>query len=476
MSTGDFAVPGPRSGVETGEATGTVPGGAVWCESGWFEGSIRPGIRLVLDPTGTVSSAVTHTRAEPGDLVLAGVVVPGAANAHSHAFHRMLRGRTHGAGSFWTWREQMYAAAGALTPDLYEQLATAVFAEMVVAGYTSVAEFHYVHHAPDGAPYPEHAMELALARAAVAAGIRLTLLDTCYLAGGFDTALTARQQRFGDADADAWLQRLASLQTAVAAGFSPAQVTVGAALHSVRAVPEPALARIAEQLPENLPLHIHLSEQPQENADSLAATGLTPTALLHRHGLLSPRLSAIHATHLSVEDIALLGSAGATAVFCPSTEADLADGLGPAGALRDAGAALALGSDQHAVIDPWQEMRALEYGERLRTGTRGHFTPAELHHAGSYAGARSQGRTAPGLEPGRTADLMAVDPGSVRTAGSLPDQLALTATAADVTAVVVGGRLLARAGRHTDLGDVAALLGGALAALSAAVPEGSLQP
>ncbi|WP_425513664.1 formimidoylglutamate deiminase [Arthrobacter yangruifuii] len=441
---------------------------------------MRRGIRLTVDSAGTVTAAAPGAAPEPGDLVLAGVVFPAAANAHSHAFHRVLRGRTHTAGDFWSWREQMYAAAGSLTPELYEQLATAVFAEMVVSGYTSVAEFHYVHHAPDGSPYPEHGMETALARAAVAAGIRLTLLDTCYLAGGFGSGgsgvpLEPRQQRFGDADADAWLDRFASLQAAVAASFDPEQVSLGAALHSVRAVPEAALARIAGRLPAGIPLHIHLSEQPQENAGCLAATGLTPTGLLHRHGLLSRRLSAVHATHLTDADLALLGEAGATAVFCPTTEADLADGLGRAAELRNAGVALALGSDQHAVVDPWQEMRALEYGERLRTGKRGTFTPAELHFAASDAGAAAQGRAAPGLEPGKTCDLMAVNPHSVRTAGSDPGQLALTATAADVTAVVVGGRLRAENGRHATLGDPAVLLRAALAAVDSAspIPEGT---
>ncbi|MCQ2001842.1 formimidoylglutamate deiminase [Arthrobacter zhaoxinii] len=448
-------------------------GAAIWCEAGWYEGSIREGIRLTVDSAGRVASAVPGSDSEPGDLLLSGVVFPAAANAHSHAFHRVLRGRTHTAGDFWSWREQMYSAAGSLTPGLYEQLATAVFTEMVVSGYTSVAEFHYVHHAPDGSAYPEHGMELALARAAVAAGIRLTLLDTCYLSGGFGsdgvgTPLDARQQRFGDADADAWLERFASLQAAVGKRFPPEQVSVGAALHSVRAVPEAALARIAERLPAGIPLHIHLSEQPQENADCLAATGTTPTGLLHRHGLLSPRLAAVHATHLTEADIALLGAAGATAVFCPTTEADLADGLGRAADLRSAGVALALGSDQHAVVDPWLEMRALEYGERLRTGRRGSFTPADLHVAASDAGAAAQGRTAPGLEPGKACDLMAVRPHSVRTAGSRTNQLAFSATAADVAAVVVGGRLRARNGEHTTLGDPAALLQDAIAAVDSA--------
>ena len=448
----------------TGRATG------VWCERAVRDGRVESGVRLSVDSAGVVAAVETGADPRPGDLVLTGVVFPAGSNAHSHAFHRTLRGRTHtgGADSFWTWRQAMYRAAGALTPGLYEDLATAVFAEMVAAGYTSVAEFHYVHHQPDGTPYPGHQMELALARAARSAGIRLTLLDTLYLVGGFGDPLGEEQLRFGDASSDAWLHRLADLRTAIDAEFDPAEVTVGAALHSVRAVPAAALGIIAEGLDPDLPLHIHVSEQPAENEACLAATGLTPVQLLHRHGLLTSRLSAVHATHLSPEDIRLLGDAGATVVMCPSTEADLADGIGPAAELAAAGARIALGSDQHAVLDPWLEMRALEHGERLASGIRGRFTPAALHTALSDGGAAAQGRRAPGLGVGRLCDLMAVDPASVRTAGSDPAQLALSATAQDVTAVVVGGELRAERGRHVLLGDPAGLLVNAIRKLDAA--------
>ncbi|MCC3273038.1 formimidoylglutamate deiminase [Arthrobacter zhangbolii] len=451
-----------------------------WCEQALLGGRISRGVRAEVDGAGCIAAVETGTAARGGDRVLPGVTFPAASNAHSHAFHRILRGRTHagGPGSFWTWREQMYAAAAVLTPELYEELATAVFAEMVVTGWTSVAEFHYLHHHPDGTPYaPAHAMERALARAALATGIRLTLLDTAYLSGGFGTALSAEQLRFGDAGADGWLTRLASLRTAFANDFDPAQISVAAALHSVRGVPEAALAAVASRLDPEVPLHIHLSEQPAENEACLAATGMTPTGLLHKHGLVTGRLSAVHATHLSGEDIGILGGAGATVVLCPTTEADLADGIGPAARLRDAGAGIALGTDQHAVVDPWQEMRALEYGERLGSGERGRFAPALLHRAVSDAGARAMGRPAPGLAVGNACDLMVMDPASVRTAGSRPEQLALTATAADVRTVVVAGRILARDGHHAVLGDPAALLAGALAAAdSLPDPQGRARP
>ncbi|GAA1120695.1 formimidoylglutamate deiminase [Arthrobacter flavus] len=443
-----------------------------WCEQAWVAGQgIQPRVRIEADDAGTITGVTWNVDAAPDDSRdLTGVVFPAAANAHSHAFHRVLRGRTHdGGGDFWVWREEMYRAAGTLTPASYERLATAVFAEMVVTGWTSVAEFHYVHHQPGGEPYEStgegpHAMELALCRAAVAAGIRLTLLDTCYLAGGIGKPLNPDQERFGDADAGAWLHRFADLRRSVAAHFDPAFVTVGAALHSVRAVPEDALRTIAAGLPADLPLHIHLSEQPAENADCEKHYGTTPTGLLHRHGLLSERLSVVHATHLTDDDIALLGGAGTTAVLCPTTEADLADGIGPARALRDAGARIALGTDQHAVIDPWLEMRALEHGERLGSGQRGRFSPADLLDAATTGAAHSMATPAAAIEVGRPCDLVSVNPASLRTAGSDPAQLPLTATAADVTAIVVAGRVVTRDGQHVDLGDPAALLATALQA------------
>ncbi|THJ68016.1 formimidoylglutamate deiminase [Arthrobacter echini] len=449
---------------------------SLWCERAMVDtGGIADAVRIGIDAGGSVVSAVPGTEPQDGDEVLPGVAVPAAANAHSHAFHRALRGRTHDrGGTFWTWRETMYRAAGALTPELYEELATAVYAEMVTVGFTSVAEFHYVHHRPDGSPYGQgtdgadpHAMELALARAAVQAGIRLTLLDTCYLAGGFGTPLDDVQRRFSDGTAVHWLERLASLRTTIGALYAPQQVSVGAAIHSVRAVPAGELAVIARHLPDELPLHVHLSEQHAENEECLRATGRTPTGLLQHHGLVTDRLSAVHATHVTDEDIGLLAHAGAVVVLCPTTEADLADGLGPAGDFRSAGVDLALGTDQHAVVDPWLEMRALEHGERLRTGSRGHFDPHALHGIASLGGSRAQNRAGPGFGAGQVADYMVVDARSTRTAGSAADQLAYSATGQDVTGVVVGGVVMARDGVHATLGDPGELVAAAIARLDA---------
>lgn len=412
----------------------------VWVDRLIRGGTLERGVLFEVDAGGTVAHEGVATSA-PADALALDVAAPGFANAHSHAFHRALRGRTHESGSFWTWRNLMYRAAGRLTPELYRDLATSVFSEMVTAGWTSVGEFHYVHHRSDGTPYRDHAMELALADAAEAAGIRLVLLDTCYLAGGIGQPLAAEQARFGDGDACGWLERWHSLRDALA-DRSPL-VTLGAALHSVRAVPREALEIAARELPASVPLHIHLSEQPAENAACVEAYSLTPTELLADAGVLSPRVSVVHATHLTDRDIDLLAQSRATAVFCPTTEADLGDGIGPGRELHDAGVALAIGSDQNAVVDPLLELRGLEAGERLRSLRRGRFTPEELWRIGAEGGYASLGLAAP-ARPGGPLDLVELDPTSIRTAGSALTQLPLTATAGDVRRTIVGGRVVER--------------------------------
>lgn len=410
----------------------------VWVDRLLRDGAVERGVLFETDAAGSVVSEASDTVLPAGATAL-DFAVPGFANAHSHAFHRALRGRTHESGSFWSWRELMYRAAGLLDPARYRELAAAVFAEMVATGWTSVGEFHYVHHRPDGTHYPDHAMELALADAAAEAGIRLVLLDTCYLVGGIGRPLAAEQARFGDADVGAWIDRWHSLR-ATLAGRSPL-VTLGAALHSVRAVPRDALGRVARELPADVPLHIHLSEQPAENEDCLVAYGRTPTELLADEGVLSPRLSVVHATHLTESDIRLLGDAGVHAVFCPTTEADLGDGIGPGVELMEAGATLAIGSDQNAVVDPLLELRGLEAGERLRSLRRGRIEPEELWRIGSAGGYASLGLAQP-ARVGGPLDLVELDPNSIRTAGSRPGQLPLTATAADVRRTIVGGNVV----------------------------------
>ena len=436
---------------------------AFWCEYLLVDGRAVAGVRLEAGADGRIARVQTGAAAEAADIRL-GTIVPGFGNAHSHAFHRALRGQTHGeGGDFWLWRERMYRVAAQLDPVKYQALATAVFAEMLVSGYTAVGEFHYVHHHFDGTPYDtEHAMELALAAAARAVGIRLVLLDTVYLQGGIGRELAPQQRAFGDGSAAGWLARWHALRDQLA---GDELVTLGAALHSVRAVTPDAMREVLAGLPGEIPLHIHLSEQPQENADCLAAYRMTPAGLLASLGALAPRLSVVHATHLSDDDRALLGDAGVSVVMCPTTEADLGDGIGPALALAAAGAPIALGSDQNAVIDPLLEMRGLEMGERLASHQRGRFTPAELLNAASTAGYATLGLGRHRLQVGDPCDLVEISTTGVRTVGSLPEQLPLTATASDVLRVFVGGRLVAECGQLVGGERPATLMAAALTRL-----------
>jgi cytosine/adenosine deaminase-related metal-dependent hydrolase len=232
----------------------------------------------------------------------------------------------------------------------------------------------------------------------------------------------------------------------------------------VRAVPPAALSTVAE-VAHGTPtgrLHVHLSEQPAENEACLAATGRTPTALLAEAGALGPHTAPVHATHLTSDDITLLGAARTTVVICPATEADLADGLPAAGALRTAGARLALGGDQHVLTDPIGAARGLEWGERLATGRRGTFSPTELVDAATVAGHGAIGSPAGRLEVGAPADLVAVRTDTARTAGADPGQLIMAATAADIAVVVVAGRVEAVDGVHVRLGDPGRLLAAAV--------------
>jgi formiminoglutamate deiminase len=426
----------------------------------------------VEESGGRITAVVEDSDAGDGER-LPGLVVPGLANSHSHAFHRALRGRTQraggpgGPGSFWTWREQMYAVAGRLDPDSYRRLATAVFAEMAMAGVTGVGEFHYLHHGPDGRPYAEpNATGLALVEAARAAGLRIALLDTLYLTGGVGGPLEGVQRRFGDGDADRWAQRVEQLRGAL----GPASdVVVGVAAHSVRGVPADQLPGVAAAA-QGGPLHVHVSEQPAENEQCLATYGVTPTRLLHDAGLLGPMTTAVHATHLTDDDVRLLGSSRTYACFCPTTERDLADGIGPAGALRDAGSPLTLGSDSHAVVDLLEEARAVEMHQRLSSGVRGSWSAADLLAAATAAGHESLGFPDAGrIEVGARADLVAVRLDSVRTAGGTAadalERVVFAATAADVTDVVASGQRVVAGGRHV-LGDVGRLLTDAIDAVA----------
>ncbi len=431
-----------------------------WCERAWLGGD-QPAAGVLLTVHGDrIAAAVTDVAVPPrGAECLTGLTLPGFANAHSHAFHRALRGRTQtGEGSFWTWRELMYRAAQRLSPAVYHRLARAAFAEMVQAGMTVVGEFHYVHHRPDGEPYDDaNEMGRAVLAAAHEAGLRVTLIDTCYLHGGIDAGryrdLDPRQRRFSDGNVAAWIDRV----DALASEATTATARIAAAAHSVRAVDSDALRSIAQWTEaRTMPLHAHVSEQVAENEQCNEAHGCSPVELLAETGLLSERFTAVHATHLGPGDIERLAAAGAGVCCCPTTERDLADGIGPMRALRSAGCSLSLGSDSNAVIDGFEEMRALELDERLAAGRRGNHSVDTLLAAATENGYRALGWPEGGrLAVGALADWVNVRLDSVRLAGldaaSTLASVVFAATAGDVAQVLVGGEVVVRDGVHVSI-------------------------
>lgn len=443
-----------------------------WCEHAWLGGASVADRVLITVSDGRISKIAADTAALPSSHRLAGLVVPGLANAHSHAFHRALRSRTQrGSGSFWTWRELMYQAADRLDPDSYLRLARGVYAEMALAGITSVGEFHYLHHGADGVRYADpNAMGQALMGAAADAGVRLTLLDTCYLSSGVDGAPLAPgpQQRFGDGSGERWAERVEALHAEAAARGGP-DVLVGAALHSVRGVPLEHMPPVVDWAESHAaPLHIHSSEQTGEIDQCLAVHGCTPTALMRDAGVLGARTTAVHATHLTDDDLSDLDRTATGVCFCPTTERDLGDGIGPAAVLLAGRGLFSLGSDSHAVIDLFEEARATELDERLARRERGVITAERLLGAATADGQQALGWADAGtLTVGARADLVAVDLGSIRTAGggAAVETAVFAASAADVTDVVVDGRTVVADRRHVGIDDPAGELAAAVSAL-----------
>jgi formiminoglutamate deiminase len=451
-----------------------------WLDRGGTPGDLARDV--LIEASGERFTAVTPgvTDVPTGTRRLPGLTLPGLANAHSHAFHRALRGGAVGSAAsgdtFWTWRERMYAVAGRLTPDTYYALAHAVYAEMALTGVTCVGEFHYLHHAPGGKAYsdPNETGRLLIA-AAAAAGIRITLLDTCYLASGFAPGgealpLSGPQLRFGDGTAAGWAARMAGFGCD-SLGMAGPHARLGAAIHSVRAVPPDQMPKVmAWSHAHGAPVHVHLSEQPLENAECRAAFGMTPAEVLEWQGVLGPRSTMVHATHLTSTDVALLGESQTSVCVCPLTEADLADGVGPAPSLAAAGCALALGSDGHSVVDLLEEARWLELSQRLVSHRRGHFTPVDLAGFATASGHACLGWPDAGeIVPGAYADLVTVSLDNPRLAGASSSdvlgRLFAAGTAADVRHVVASGIDVVRDGHHLLVEDVPAALTAAISAV-----------
>ncbi|CAN5802475.1 formimidoylglutamate deiminase [soil metagenome] len=398
----------------------------------WLDSGVTADVAIETE-SGLITSVETDVAPSFGDRRLTGLVYPGFANTHSHVFHRLVRGHVEqGRGNFWSWRDAMYSVAAGLDPDSLRQTSVATFREMVASGYTSVAEFHYLHHQPNGQPYKDpNVMADAVADAAAEVGIRLLLLDTCYLSAGFGRLPESVQVRFADPDADAWAARVSAWQP-------PAGVTVGAAIHSVRAVDADSMETVMEWA-DGRPVHVHLSEQVAENEQCLAMHGRTPTQVLSDAGVLGPSTTAVHATHLDEASLTLISDTDTKVSMCPTTERWLADGVGPSTRLMAAGVAIGIGSDSQASIDPFEEMRLLELHQRLLTGTTGSHTVSQLVDAGVGPGA-TMGRDGPaGITVGAPGDLVDVDIATPRTAGVAPEGLVFAASSADVSTVVIGG-------------------------------------
>lgn len=432
-----------------------------WCEFALVDGRAEPSVAIEI-VAGRFGDIAVAAEPRPDSIRLAGLTMPGLANAHSHAFHRALRSRTQaGRGTFWTWRDLMYRAADRLQPDTYHRLARATFAEMAMAGVTCVGEFHYLHHHPDGTPYQNrNAMGEALVEAAREVGIRITLLDTLYLHGGLTDAGYAdpalAQRRFSDGSVDSWIDRVGMLDATEGC-------RVGAAIHSVRAV-DPAAIRAAACWAgaAGAVVHAHVSEQVGENEACLARHGCTPTRVFADAGALTDRFTAVHATHVTDDDVALLATAGATVAMCPTTERDLGDGIGPTRQFAAAGIGMSLGTDSQAVIDLFEEARAVELDERLRSRERGVHTASDLIAMATSVGHRSLGWEDAGtIATGMRADLVTVSLTSVRTAGaaagSAIEAAVFAATGSDVTDVIVDGRTVVADRVHDHL-DVTAEL------------------
>ncbi|HVI58495.1 MAG TPA: formimidoylglutamate deiminase [Luteimonas sp.] len=394
---------------------------------------------------------------------------PGIANLHSHAFQRAMAGmaerQTDPEDSFWTWRETMYRFAARFDPDTLRAVAAQLYVEMLEAGYTSVCEFHYLHHAPDGRPYDDPAaMSRALVEAAREAGIRMTLLPVLYMAGGFDgRPLGERQKRFGH-DVEGYLRLFESLHAA-----QDARLRVGCALHSLRAVPGEAMQAVLAALPADARVHVHIAEQVGEVQDCLAIRGARPVEWLLANAAVDDRWTLVHATHLTQDETRGIATSGATVALCPTTEANLGDGLFPLRDYLEAGGAWGIGSDSHISVSPVEELRWLEYGQRLSTRHRNIAVRADSASVGEtlLAGVAASRARSTGFDAAD--DHVVLDAAAPTLAGAgdrdIADRWIFSGNRNVVHEVVVEGERVVLDGHHRDRDAIAARFRKAIDAL-----------
>lgn len=427
------------------------------------------------DDAGRILSATPGVPCPSDADHLAGAAIPGMPNLHSHAHQRAIAGLTERAGpgedSFWTWRNAMYRLVARMDPDAFQAVATQLYVELLLSGYTHVAEFHYLHHAPDGRPYADPAeMSRRCVAAAADAGIGLTLLPVLYCAGGFGGMPPSEGQRRFIHTPDSFLSLMARLPPpGLMLGY-------GVAPHSLRAVPPGALAALLAAAPSG-PVHIHVAEQRAEVRNCLAHTGQRPVAWLLDHAAVDGRWCIVHATHMAPMETAALAATGAVAGLCPTTEANLGDGIPPAAAYQAAGGRFGVGSDSNAAVDPFEELRWLEYGQRLALNRRtvlaggpGRSTGRTLWDAAARGGTAACGYGGGRIAPGARCDLVVLDADHPRLAGRTGDVLldgaVFGGNANLVRHVAAGGACVVRDGRHPLQDRAAARFRSVVAALA----------
>lgn len=435
----------------------------------YTDGRFQSGMAIVCDSSGHIERIAPSSEVEEGAVHLKGrAALPGLVNAHSHAFQRVIRGRTEyrtgkGSDDFWTWREMMYSAATRLTPeDLYDA-SRMTFLEMAAGGITSVGEFHYIHHGPDGSAYDDpNLLSKTVIRAARDVGMRICLLRVAYARSGFDTAPNPKQARFLEREAESFLANVERLR-AETAREDEGYAWVGVAPHSVRAVPLPYLRECFHySRDKDLPLHMHVAEQPAEIEACMREHGATPVALLEREGLLSERFTGVHGIHITVEEARMLARSASIICACPTTERNLGDGAVPSEMLFKEGVRVSLGTDSHTQVDLLEDARELEYNMRLerlervvlnRTNDEPSALASALFDCATRHGAQSIGAKGGGaLAAGKPADFFTVDLYHPSIAGASPaDLLAhiiFSLNAGGVREVVVGGRMIVEDGHH----------------------------
>jgi len=442
----------------------------------YANGSFQPNAALVCDRSAQILDLVPAGDVQNPTLLKNRALLPGLVNAHSHAFQRVIRGRTeyrtaNEKDSFWTWREMMYSAALRLTPEDVYDASRMAFLEMALAGITSVGEFHYLHRAPDGSAYDDpNLMAKEVVRAANDVGLRIALLRVAYARSGYETETNPRQVRFIENDPATYLKNLEQLERDLGDLDAARRIAwAGVAPHSVRAVPLDFLKEvIAVANGKQLPVHMHVAEQPAEVSACIAEYGRSPVALLATEGLLSERFTGVHVIHVTPKAIRMLAEARAMVCACPTTERNLGDGIVPASRFFNQGVRVSLGTDSHVEIDLLEDARELEYHERLQKTERAVLASADdkgqsalatrLFVCATINGAASINAPGGSLEPGRTADFFTVDLDDPSIAGASSDDLlsaivfSLSRTA--IRDVVVGGKRIVEDGRHAQQDDI----------------------